>query len=1330
MAQLAVAGGGAAIGAVVGTFVFPGLGTATGAQIGWAIGGVAGALLFPPKGENQSGPRLGDLSVQTSGYGVPIPLVAGQAKLAGNVIWMRDIREQATTRRQGKGGGGPKVTTYSYYGSWAVGLCEWLVPQVAAGVLRIWLDNKLVFDATGESDTVAIPGLVWRFYPGDETQLPDPLIEATVGADNAPAHRGMAYIVFDDVPLDVFGNRVPNVVVELVGEITRSFPEVVATGPASPLFTSSPSSRHYNQLLASNVAVDYARGRIYEGRAAAVVSSAADELIRVYDIATMETISEHRYDQVLAPVMGGLTPTLEGAGLGQFAMGADGFLYVSGGSSNRVPLFKIDPDSMVAVDWYGASILGAGPSFGATDYLNCPTQIVSFQVLRLAATPRTFLAAIAASGGMVILDADFMEYVWGDSNSVSPPPFGGTGELVNNQTAKLVPGLQDIDGTDVWRVAWGTGPLRIDISRVKVTSGALDLTAGAAMGVTRSDFTAVDVVAELDASATGCIVTSAFWDQTDDSLVITIAGSGGALGSYGRFTTFKWTEAAGVVWTLVNHAGGGRDDARGDAGRLLSGLWGRGGNLLLQPGTGDTLVNASGATWEQTLAWLSEQEAVIGWNNVNRQIAKRYLSRVAPNALTDGVIVEALCLRAGMDVSEIDVSELTDSLRGYMLARPMSARDASTPLAARSQFDAVEEDDVLVFRKRAGAVVAAIPYEDLVREDPDASVIEEQRAQDVDLPREVTVRFADIERGWEQNAQRWSRPKSPTATMHSLASAGIDLPMPLTASEAKAIARRFCMATWRERTRLTFSLGPKWARLVPTDVITVGTRDGATIRCRILSTQLGANWITRVEAVTEDAAVYGLTATADGGSDWDEPQMPLPYSTRLVVPDLALVEDGDDMAQVGLREYAFACAYGGQRFRGVTVIERGAGEAWSQLGVVTTPVEWGGLIETPPEPATPWTWDESGSLRVRMTQGEPESATSLEVLNGANRGALVASDGTAEIVQWRTATQEADDSWTLTGLLRGRRGTEDLIASRAAGNLFLILDTTRLLYDGSTADTATPRTLKAVSLFQTEDTAPGVVKSQRGRAETPWAPCQLASSRDGSDNLTITWVRRTRIGGELLNGIGTVPLNESSEAYEVDILNGPESSILSMSAPGLNNGDPSTGIVYSSGYPYVIELAFDRPQLISTYGWDSGPGFVSKQSPSDWTFEGWDGSAWVVLDTQTGETPMSNFEVRTFSISVPGEYSKYRWHITAVSAGTFLVLGEVFLYRRTPAGPDLAAAAYAQSVVRTISVTAPTCTYSAANQTTDFGGAQAEVFARIHQMSGIVGRGVPAEFIA
>lgn len=1348
MAQLGVAGAGAVVGGVLGSFVgMPML----GAQIGWAVGGVAGALLFPT-GKDQHGPRLNDLTVQTSGFGVPIPVVAGRAKLAGNVIWKTDLEERKTTRRQGKGGG-PKIHEYSYYLSFAVGLCEWLIPPSNPNVLRIWLDNKLVHDTTGGSEIVAVPGMVWRFYNGNEDQLPDPLIEATLGAAEAPAFRGLAYIVFEDLPLDKFGNRMPNVTVELASEVVQTFPQVATIPPAAPLWPSAPSDRLYFGNWPTNVAVDHRRGRIYEGRTRTTgkTGTANDDMIRVYDLVTMQTIGEYPMGEIVRPVFpAGVEPSAASVSAALMHLGADGYLYVTGGSSNmsgvpiynRYGLFKIDPDSWRAVGVFGPP-QGAGLGFGDNGTrLVMPMQITSLQVPQLLLPPRNLVIVQGAYSFAFTIDADSMEFVWGAADlSTSPPPLKGSlGISPLTYPIILVPGRQREDGsTDLWflRASELGAPLRVDITRVRYGGAATYLGSGVSLGIERTDFPALDVQAAIDAGNVRPLMQAAWWDATDDTLVITISGSGGPLSSWGRFSTFKWSPDAGVVWKVVDHAWPAKNDGRGAMGRVLGGVWGGGGNLVVQPGTGDPLVNTAGADFNN-LFWLDEQQAAIGYVSGGvgaKEVAKRYLTRAAASTLTVGQVVTALCERARLLVSDINVAALSDSIRGYMLTRPMSARDAITPLAAAFQFDAAEVDDVLLFRKRGGAVVATITYEELVREEPDGAVIEEQRAQDADLPREVTVRFPDIDRGWEQNAQSWRRPISPTATMSSVVAQTMDLPIPLTADEGKTVARRMCIATWRERTRLSFPVGPRHARLVPTDPVSVGTRDGASIRCRILSVQDGANWTRRIEAVTEDAAVYGLGATADGGGHWDEPQMPLPYYTRLVLPDLALVHDGDDTGQAALREYAFACAYDGQRWRGVRLVRSADLAAWSDLGTITTPAAWGTVTAMPAAPRTPWTWDEAGELVVRMADGEPQSATELEVLNWANMAALVGTDGTAEIIQFRTATDNGDGTFTLTGLLRGRRGTEDRIASRAAGDLFILLDASRVGFSSLTTEAAATRYLRAVSVFESVQTAASTVtKSRRGRAETPYAPAHVAGSRDGSDNLTLTWIRRTRVGGEWLDGTGTVPVSEGAEAYEVDILDGPAPVGRTYSASSVYSGanqpaaafDGDAGTVWQSdvGTTQSLSVEWTSAQRIAAYSVGAG----GVEAPRAWQLQGWDGSAWVVLDTRTAETGWGGYSLRSYTLAGPVEYARYRLAVTANNGGARVSV-HILALRRRVGGPDIAASTYAPAVIRTLTSASPTVTYTAAQQVTDFGAVQPEIFAEVYQMSSIVGRGVAAEAV-
>jgi len=183
------------------TLVLSVVGQIVGGPIGGAIGATVGqyvdrTLLFPPAGRR--GPRLGDLAVQTSSYGGTIARVFGTMRVAGIVIWSTDLIERRSTSG---GKGQPKVTRYSYSASFAVALSA--RPVTAIG--RIWADGKLLRGAAGDFKSAC----TFRLHSGDEDQAPDPLIAAAEGAGQAPAFRGVAYAVFEDLELEDFGNRIP-----------------------------------------------------------------------------------------------------------------------------------------------------------------------------------------------------------------------------------------------------------------------------------------------------------------------------------------------------------------------------------------------------------------------------------------------------------------------------------------------------------------------------------------------------------------------------------------------------------------------------------------------------------------------------------------------------------------------------------------------------------------------------------------------------------------------------------------------------------------------------------------------------------------------------------------------------------------------------------------------------------------------------------------------------------------------------------------------------------------------------------------------------------------
>lgn len=191
------------------TLLLTAVGSAIGGPIGAAIGAMAGQrvdqALLGPKG--RQGARLADLAVQASTYGASIPRLYGRMRVSGTVIWATDLREERQKVSQGKGR--PKATVYSYSASFAVLLSA----RPIRGIGRIWADGTLLRGAAGDFKIET----GFRFHSGAPDQPVDPLIASAEGAA-APAYRGRAYAVFEDMALESFGNRIPNLSFEVLAD--------------------------------------------------------------------------------------------------------------------------------------------------------------------------------------------------------------------------------------------------------------------------------------------------------------------------------------------------------------------------------------------------------------------------------------------------------------------------------------------------------------------------------------------------------------------------------------------------------------------------------------------------------------------------------------------------------------------------------------------------------------------------------------------------------------------------------------------------------------------------------------------------------------------------------------------------------------------------------------------------------------------------------------------------------------------------------------------------------------------------------------------------------
>jgi hypothetical protein len=141
------------------------------------------------------------------------------------------------------------VTSYSYSVSLALALCEGEILRVG----RVWADGV----------EISREDLNMRVYTGSEDQQPDAKIEAVEGAGLAPAYRGVAYVVFEDLALEQFGNRVPQFTFEVVrpaqGSGIDDVPDLV-TGVRGVALV--PGTGEY-ALASTKVTIDKGLGEVF-----------------------------------------------------------------------------------------------------------------------------------------------------------------------------------------------------------------------------------------------------------------------------------------------------------------------------------------------------------------------------------------------------------------------------------------------------------------------------------------------------------------------------------------------------------------------------------------------------------------------------------------------------------------------------------------------------------------------------------------------------------------------------------------------------------------------------------------------------------------------------------------------------------------------------------------------------------------------------------------------------------------------------------------------------------------------------------------------------------
>jgi hypothetical protein len=516
-------------------------------------------------------------------------------------------------------------------------------------------------------------------------------------------------------------------------------------------------------------------------------------------------------------------------------------------------------------------------------------------------------------------------------------------------------------------------------------------------------------------------------------------------------------------------------------------------------------------------------QAPTGGGNVYVTQTATLLQEPGTLDLADEVI--ALAAQCGIAPGDVDASDLVGiEVDGYAITQVSPVRTALEVLATAYYFECVESDR-LAFRLRGGAPVATLAFERLGAAADEASEddpLDITRGNDSEVPARVSLAYVNFDNDYQSGSVDSDRLIGVSDETRA-----IQLPVVMQPAKAKGIANTAVMdgrvAATTFRPAIAVATAPE---LEPTDVVLLTDEEGTRFRARIVRETLSGP-VRQFECVLDDASVLQDVGITYEGTTPSMDVLP-PADTDLLLLDIPILRDEDDYP--GL--YAAGKSRGG-RWPGYSVHRSDDDVNYENVGAATRQAVTGFCATTLGD----WTggnvFDEQNSVTVTVGSGELSSYSRDDILDGVAPGYVVG----AELLYARTATLNAPGNYTLTGLLRGRRGTEWASVGHAASERFAVLanngliktalDAVALNTDLYWRGVTTGRPLSAAHTIEQQDT---------GVAIKPFAPVDGRSSKAVDGSLTLTWKRRTRLAVTTVGSLGiTTPLGEASEEYAVDI---------------------------------------------------------------------------------------------------------------------------------------------------------------------------------------------------
>ena len=468
-------------------------------------------------------------------------------------------------------------------------------------------------------------------------------------------------------------------------------------------------------------------------------------------------------------------------------------------------------------------------------------------------------------------------------------------------------------------------------------------------------------------------------------------------------------------------------------------------------------------------------------------------------------VVADLLRRSNIRDEHIDVRQLYQhQVDGFRIANEGGADSNIAPLQAAWFFDPGEWDKRLRFILRGGDPVVHLTYDDLLERSGEDGAMGIERVQQVELLRKVNVTMVDSTAGWVPNKQSAERR---SATISAVGESSTVLPITALPDFAATVALKRLRVPWAEPNKFTYSLGIQWSALTPTDVIAITDRSGRVYQQRLGQTEEDFGSFA-IEASTNAKWVYEQTAVGTNVP----PSIPTvpgeAGDTVLVILDIPVMRDQDDE----LGYYAAVLATGDGWDGGLLQISLDGGATILQTLDVDVPSSVGETVTAlTAEISSEYLSDQT--LRITMTD-QPESVSYDDILRYRNLAAIQRADGSWEMLQFETVTALDATTFDLSGLVRGRYATKPLAVP--VGARFVLLDNSVLFVQMQQWMIGETVSYRGITYNQNADDVPWesfVVTNPQTQAE--WPVHYVKATRDGSNNVTVSWIGRARLGVEV-----------------------------------------------------------------------------------------------------------------------------------------------------------------------------------------------------------------------